>query len=321
MMVYNPATQKVSIYFDGQLIVDYAGQVLAGSGLTFGNASSTAKGSMNYNLVQLDVVGATQPVVLQNPASSTNGIGQKVTFTADFTPFVNAFQWLSNGVVIAGATTTNYTTGFINASYNGSQYSCRALSSLGNVETTAAVLVATNQSPVANIVTNSVTSGETWKIAISVLKTAAGWSDPDGDTVTFNSVNSPSANGTNVTSDSSYIYYNGPVTFEDHFTYIITDGTLTGTGTVYLEAVAAKAPSISNPATDGNGHPTFSGNGISGYTYGVESATSLSGPWFNAGTVTAGANGSWGFTDASQSNPPIIFYRLYYPYSAGSPPQ
>jgi hypothetical protein len=189
------------------------------------------------------------------------------------------------------------------------------------IATTTSFVVATNQPPVANIVANSVTSGETWKIAISALKTAAGWSDPDGDPVTFNSVNSPSAKGTNITSDSSYIYYNGPVTSEDHFTYTITDGTLTGIGTVYLEAVAATAPRISNPATDGNGHPTFSGNGISGYTYGVESATSLSGPWFNAGTVTAGANGSWSFTDASQSHPPIIFYRLYYPYSAGSPPQ
>jgi hypothetical protein len=146
MMVYNPATQKVSIYFDGQLIVDYAGQVLAGSGLTFGNASSAAKGIMNYNLVQLDVVGATAPVVLQNPASSINGVGQKVTFTANFTPFVNAFQWLSNGVVIAGATTTNYTTPFIDLSYNGAQYTCRALSALiplGYVETTAAVLTVT----------------------------------------------------------------------------------------------------------------------------------------------------------------------------------
>ena len=66
MMVYNPTTKLVSVYFDGQLIVDnYAGQVLTGRGLTFGNGQSSAKGSMNYNLVQLDVVGATQPVVLR----------------------------------------------------------------------------------------------------------------------------------------------------------------------------------------------------------------------------------------------------------------
>ena len=144
MMVYNPATKAVACYFDGRLLVDnYAGQALAGSGLTFGSASSAGKGSMNYNLVQLDVVGATRPVVLQNPASTTNGVGQKVTFTVNFSPFVNAFLWLSNGVIIAGATATNYTTGFIDSSYNGTLYSCRALSALGNVETTAAVLTVT----------------------------------------------------------------------------------------------------------------------------------------------------------------------------------
>jgi len=144
MMIYNPATKAVACYFDGKLLVDsYTGQVLAGTGFTFGSASSAGKGAMNYNLVQLDVVGATRPVVLQNPASSTNGVGQKVTFIANFSPNVNAFQWLSNGVIIAGATATNYTTGFIDSSYNGSQYSCRALSALGNVETTAATLTVT----------------------------------------------------------------------------------------------------------------------------------------------------------------------------------
>jgi hypothetical protein len=37
--------------------------------------------------------------------------------------------------------------------------------------------------------------------------------------------------------------------------------------------------------------------------------------------VTVGITGAWTFTDAGQVNPPLIFYRLYYPYSAGSPPQ
>ena len=158
MMVYNPTTKLVSVYFDGQLIVDnYAGQVLTGRGLTFGNGQSAAKGSMNYNLVQLDVVGATQPVVLRNPASITNEIGQQVTFTAAFTPFVNSYQWLSNGVIIPGVNASNYTTGFIVASANGSQYSCRALSALGNVETTAATLTVTDSGPQVKSVTSVLT--------------------------------------------------------------------------------------------------------------------------------------------------------------------
>jgi autotransporter-associated beta strand protein len=185
-------------------------------------------------------------------------------------------------------------------------------------------LVVPNQPPVvANIVTNNVTSGLTWKIAISDLKTAAGWSDPDDDVVTLSSVAALSFGGTNVTSDGTFIYYNGPVTAEDNFTYIVTDPYgATAIGTVYLEAVAGAGGSIQNTITDDSGHPTFSGSGIPGYTYGVESSTtSVNGPWINAGTVTVGSNGSWSFTDANQVNPPLIFYRLYYPYSADNPPQ
>jgi hypothetical protein len=73
VMIYNPATKSVSYYFDGRLIVaNYTGQVISvASGLTFGSASSGAKGEMNYNLVQLDVVNATRPVPTLNTQSGT----------------------------------------------------------------------------------------------------------------------------------------------------------------------------------------------------------------------------------------------------------
>ena len=263
------------------------------------------------------------PNIIGQPASATVSQGQSTNFTVSVTGISPpTFQWLKNGIPIPGATGTSFTiAGAVRT--NAGNYSVFVSNASGSVTSSVAVLNYTgNVAPVvANIVTNNVNSGLAWKIAISDLKTAAGWSDPDGDAVTLSSVTSPSANGTNVTSDGTFIYYNGPVTAEDHFTYTVTDGTLTANGTVYLEAVAGTAPSISNPAVNGSGHPTFSGSGIPGYTYGVERATSLSGPWVNAGTVTAGANGSWSFTDASQTNPGTIFYRLYYPYSAGSPPQ
>jgi hypothetical protein len=187
----------------------------------------------------------------------------------------------------------------------------------------ALYLVVPDQPPViANIVTNNVTTGLSWKIAITNLAATAGWSDPDpGDMVGLSSVGPTSANGVSLTSDAINIYYNGAVTSPDHFGYTVTDGTLTANGTVYLQPVGTTAPSLSNPSTTGAGNPTFSGFGISGYVYGVESTTNLPGPWIEAGNTTAGADGSWTFTDLNQTNPPSIFYRLYYPDNPANPPQ
>jgi fibronectin-binding autotransporter adhesin len=306
------ATLDVSGLTNGTFALG-SGQTLTGSG---GTGTINSNVNMNLGSLALSYINGTATLTETNGTLTFNNNNIAVTVLGATPLTGGSYKLISAGTagLVAGSVGSSALT------VGGAGVVAGHPASL-SIVSGELYLVVTNRAPVANIVANSVTSGETWKIAISALKTAAGWSDPDGDPVTFNSVNSPSAKGTNITSDSSYIYYNGPVTSEDHFTYTITDGTLTGIGTVYLEAVAATAPRISNPATDGNGHPTFSGNGISGYTYGVESATSLSGPWFNAGTVTAGANGSWSFTDASQSHPPIIFYRLYYPYSAGSPPQ
>ncbi len=81
---------------------------------------------------------------------------------------------------------------------------------------------------------------------------------------------------------------------------------------------------IINPAVNGSGNPTFSGTGGSpNYIYGVESTTSLSGSptWVEAGTTTTDGTGSWSFTDTSKTNPPTIFYRVYYPNNPSSPPQ
>jgi autotransporter-associated beta strand protein len=101
---------------------------------------------------------------------------------------------------------------------------------------------------------------------------------------------------------------------------------------VVVAATTVVSPIISSPTVNGSGNPTFSGTGASDSTkYGVESTTSLSGSplWIEATNVaTPGApgvttlsNGSWSFTDANQTNPPTIFYRLYNPDTPGSPPQ
>jgi autotransporter-associated beta strand protein len=105
---------------------------------------------------------------------------------------------------------------------------------------------------------------------------------------------------------------------------------------VVVASAPVVSPIISGPSVKVtvSGNPTFSGTGASDLTvYGVESTTSLSTKpvvWIEATNVvatpgvpgvTTGSDGSWSFTDANQTNPPTIFYRLYNPDTPGSPPQ
>ena len=267
---------------------------------------------------------------LFNVNNTAGGAVNKVAVTGALTPDASTIHIVNSGTPLIPG---NYPLVNYSGGVSGTSFHSTPVFDLGTAVHPASIvddgsshvsLVVPNAAPVvANIVTNNVTSGLTWKIAISDLKTVAGWSDPDGDAVTLSTVAASSFNGTNVTSDGTFIYYNGPVTSEDYFTYTVTDPYgATAMGTVYVESVAGAGGSIQNTITDDSGHPTFSGSGIPGYTYGVESSTtSVNGPWINAGTVTVGSNGSWSFTDAGQVNPPLIFYRLYYPYSADNPAQ
>ncbi|MGA2870729.1 MAG: hypothetical protein ABSF34_16400 [Verrucomicrobiota bacterium] len=178
--------------------------------------------------------------------------------------------------------------------------------------------------PVTNAAAYTHPMGAALKISITNL--LATYSTPGGPfPLTLAGVDATSVNGVSITTDANYIYYNytGASTAPDSFHYTVSDGYLSATNiiNVTVASLSATGPSISSPSENGNGNPTFSGNGIPGYVYGVESETSLSGPWAEAGNVTVGATGSWSFTDPNKVNPPMIFYRLYYPDNPGNPPQ
>ena len=125
-------------------------------------------------------------------------------------------------------------------------------------------LVVTNDRPptIARSVTNTLSPGPTWQIAIANLASLADWGDPDGDTVRLYSVGPLSANGASVTSDATYIYYNGTLASNDYFQYSITDGKLTTSGLVYLNTIApinttAVVPSETNHVITLNGSWRF----------------------------------------------------------------
>jgi hypothetical protein len=177
------------------------------------------------------------------------------------------------------------------------------------------------QLPTANNATYTVPFGGTFSVTITNLEAVAGWFDPNGLVLSLDSVGPTSFDGTNVTTDGTSIFYGGPVVDYDNFPYTFGDGFFTIASTVSLIPVLQMNGS---ETLNGAKNPIISGTspiGAAGYTYGVEYATNLLGQWFEAGNVLVQPSGAWSFTDIHQTNPPVIFYRVYYPDNPSSPPQ
>ena len=119
-----------------------------------------------------------------------------------------------------------------------------------NVSAGDLYVVVTNDRPpvIASSVMTNAMLGASWQIGITNLAALAGWSDPDGDTVSFSGAGPLSADGVSVTSDDTFIYYHGPLPSNDYFQYTITDGKLNTSGLVFLNAVnpTAVVPSETN---------------------------------------------------------------------------
>lgn len=175
---------------------------------------------------------------------------------------------------------------------------------------------------IASAPTYTVPFGSIFTLPVTNLSAVAGWSDPDNLILSLSGAGPTSFNGTNVTTDGENIYYGGPVISYDNFEYNISDGFFTVSGLVFLNPVLQMNGS---ETLNGSRNPVISGTspiGAANYIYGVESRTNLvSGTWVEAGNVTVNPDGSWSFTDLNQTNPPVIFYRIYYPDNPGNPPQ
>jgi hypothetical protein len=175
--------------------------------------------------------------------------------------------------------------------------------------------------PTANPATFMVPFGSTFTLLITNLATVAAWNDPNSLVLSLSSVGPTSFEGTNVITDGTSIFYGGPVVNYDNFGYTISDGFFTIANTVSLTPVL---PMNGTEVLNGSKNPVITGTSptsVAGYTYGVEYATNLLGQWFEAGNTIVQPSGAWSFTDIHQTNPPVIFYRIYYPDDPSSPPQ
>jgi len=144
----------------------------------------------------------------------------------------------------------------------------------------------------------------------STIRLLANDFDEDGDTLDVVSVSSSSAQGGTVILQGDMLTYTPHAGFvgSDSFTYTISDGRggmATATVTVTVSAGGPLAQKIEVVGST----LVIQFAGVPGWSYTVQRATDLSGPWLNVHTVTAPTTGVFVFTD---NNPPstIAFYRL-----------
>ena len=146
---------------------------------------------------------------------------------------------------------------------------------------------------------------------------AAGLTSSQGSHNYSITVGATSNGGTVITNGAGTMikYTNSPsfVPGSDSFPYTVTDGPVSGSGTVTLNFASVAGPAIT-PGTDGSGHAVISFHGIPGYSYHVQRATTLSpADWTNAAPVTLSPTGDGSYSWTNTISPADGFYRLSYP--------
>jgi hypothetical protein len=171
-----------------------------------------------------------------------------------------------------------------------------------------------NTPPVAgaDIVYRAPTRGT--KMPVSYL--LANDSDADGENVTFDNVNTPSAAGGNVKLANGWILYTPPAGFTnaDSFTYRIRDGLGgVGVGTVTVSPFASQTPpmlTLANLANQG-WRLVISGPSWATYTFQYTDVLQPA-SWVPAATGVADTSGYLAFDDTTLPRPSKRFYRALY---------
>ena len=170
----------------------------------------------------------------------------------------------------------------------------------------SAIFNVPNVPPVAGTATFLRPRNVPLKILISDLLTNA--SDINGDTLRLQGVSAASTNGATLYTNANYVLYSLPPGGNvcDSFTYTVSDGTATGSGTVLIAIAPDPTGAICNQVASGivNGQPTMTFVGVPGYTYVVQRTQDLSGTpaWTDLWTTNAPPDGLFQFIDSNAPN-------------------
>jgi hypothetical protein len=172
--------QKNGVNIAGATASSYTTPVTttANSGSTFDVVVSNTAGSVTSNAATLTVnAAAVAPTITTQPVNQTVTAGQTATFTmvaAGTAPLSS--QWQKNGVNIAGATASSYTTPATATTDSGSTFDVVVSNTTGSVTSAAATLTVTAAAVAPTITTQpvnqTVTAGQTATFSVVAAGTA-----------------------------------------------------------------------------------------------------------------------------------------------------
>ena len=248
------------------------------SGLRFAVVVKNTAGTVTSAAATL-TVKAVAPKITTSPANHTVTAGQTATFTvvaAGTAPL--SYQWQKNGVNIAGATATSYTTPVTTTSDSGSRFTVVVKNTAGTVTSAAATLTAVNA--VAPTITTSpanhtVTAGQTATFTVIAAGTA-----PLSYQWQKNGVNIAGATATSYTTPVTTTSDSG-----SRFTVVVKNTVGTATSAVATLTVNAVAPTITTSPTN---HTVTAGQTAT-FTVIAAGTAPLSYQWQKNGANIAGA--------------------------------
>jgi hypothetical protein len=289
---------------------------------TFTIASAQASDAADYTVVVENVAGnvvstvakltvvvvAAPPTIITQPASQTVTSGQPAAFsvavngTAPFT-----YQWMKNGVNIAGATSATYSIAAAQSSDAGT-YSVKVTNTAGSVTSNGAALTV-NPASVAPAITQQpasqiVTAGQPAAFSVTVNGTAP---------FTYLWMK----NGVNIAGATSATYSIAAAQSNDAGTYSVkvtnTAGSVTSNGAALTVNPASVAPTITQqPASQ-----TVTAGQSAPFSVVANGTAPLSYQWFKNGIAISGATSAT-FTIASAQGTDAGTYMVKVSNSAGN---
>jgi hypothetical protein len=254
----------------------------------------------------------TAPYIAVQPVDTTIPWGGSDTLCISASGSANlTYQWLKNGTALSGETSPSITIAADAVSKAG-VYTCRVSNGAGMVDSTTATVVFTGVPPIPGSYSLGATPNVAAKVAATTLVALAqGGSGP----LTLSGVQSgATAGGGSVVISEGYAIYQPASGFTgaDSFTYTLTDGTQSGTGTVNVVVAQGIGQTVNlvGITTEGAGK-RVAALGIPGRTYQVQHSSDLS-TWTTFATESCPASGVISVADPGPL-PPSRFYRMVQP--------